>query len=476
MSKGTWTTSSPQTEKIRSGMYNRFTSLAKARIDATQKGVAGIPVRADWGPLNELTMCADENEITKMFGKGQTVNLAIRMMKGGKRYKPRKVLVYRMGTADAEKAVATVDESIKFCAKYPGTRGNDFRIAITASAADKGMVNVTMYEGSTAMRKYTVAPSDIVGLVNEINSDKDSLITAEKIGDTALAENASIAFSGGNSGEKVTADNYVKALNAFEGAYINTLSLDGVTDEATISLLKSWHSRVWDAGKLIQIVIGGTAANDADPALGNARSKGCDNYGIINPIVGVVDGSGNRYCSAETAPQIAGAIAALPLNQSLTYKELEDVYDVTVALSDTEITDATRAGSLVLMRDVDPEDFSVTIKVESGINTFTGFTETKGKKLRKIKAISTMAAIDYDTGKYAMKNVVGELDNDDDGRAALISGISKYLETLADDKVVSKDILVNLSETVQSEDDYVFMNTQALTTDKIERIFNDINL
>lgn len=476
MSRGTWDGNAPQSEKVRPGLYNRFTSLATARIDATQKGVAGIMVKADWGPLEELVICSDEGEIREKFGTGQTVNMAIRMMKGGKRYKPKKVIVYRMGTAEASAAAATVEGCMTFTAKHPGIRGNDFKIVISQNVTEAGKMNVCMYEGVTMRQKYTVAPDDLEGLEKAVNEDRESLITAKKIGNTSLAEKSSLPFTGGNSGEAVTSEDYIKALTAFEPAYVNTLALDGVTDEAIISLVKSWHHRVWDAGNLFQIVLGGTSADDKDPKIGNARSKACDNYGLINVIVGAVDGSGNRYSSAETAPQLAGAIAALPLNQSITYKELEDVSDVTVALSNTEVTEAIKAGSLVLVRDVDPEDFSITVKVESGINTFTSFTDKMGNKLRKIKAISTMAAIDYDTGKYAMKNVVGELDNNDDGRAALISGISKYLETLAEDNVISRDILVDLSSTVTSEDDYVFMQTQALTIDKLERIFNDINL
>lgn len=476
MSKGTWEGNTPQSEKVRPGLYNRFTSLATARIDATQKGVAGIMIKADWGPLEELVVCSDETEILEKFGTGKTVNMAARMMKGGKRYKPKKVIVYRMGTAEASAASATIEGSVTFTAKYSGTRGNAFKIVITQNVTESGMLNVGVYENITMRQKYTVSPSDLEGLVNAINEDEDSLITAKKLGNTALAEKSSIPFTGGNSGEAVTSEDYVKALTAFEPAYVNALALDGVTDEAIISLVKSWHRRVWEAGNLFQIVLGGTATDDKDSKIGNARSRACDHYGLINVIVGTVDGSGNRYCSAETAPQFAGAIAALPLNQSITYKELEDVSDVTVALSNTEIIEAINAGSLVLVRDVDPEDFSVTVKVESGINTFTSFSAKTGKKLRKIKAISTMAAIDYDTGKYAMKNVVGELDNNDDGIAALFSGISKYLETLANENVVSKDILVNLNDTLTSEDDYVFMQTQALTIDKIERIFNDVNL
>lgn len=476
MSRGTWEGNTPQSNKVRPGLYNRFTSLATARIDATQKGVAGIMIKADWGPLEEVVMVENETEIKQIFGTGQTVNLAIRMMKGGKKYKPRKVLIYRMATAEAEVATATITTSMKFSAKYAGLRGNNFKIVVAESATEEEKMNVSVYEGSNILKKYTVAANDLIGLEKAINEDSESLIIAEKIGDTALTEQSSVPFTGGKSGEAVTSEGYLKALAAFEAAYVNTLALDGVTDEDILTLFKNWQKRVWDSGNLIQIVIGGTAENDKDPKVGNSRSKNCDSYSIINAIVGAIDSLGKKYSSAEMAPQIAGAIAALPLNQSITYKELEDIVDVTVALSNTQIEEALNAGSFVLIRDIDPEDFSVTVKVESGINTFTSFTEKAGNKLRKIKAISTMAAIDYDTGKYAMKNVIGELDNNDDGRAALIAGISQYLEVLAEDNVISSDMLVGLSETLTSEDDYVFLETQALSIDKIERIFNNINL
>ena len=57
-----------------------------------------------------------------------------------------------------------------------------------------------------------------------------------------------------------------------------------------------------------------------------------------------------------------------------------------------------------------------------------------------------------------------------------MSGISQYLETLANAHIISSDILVGLSETLISDGDVVYMDTQALTIDKIEQIFNKIFL
>lgn len=473
MSSGTWKTGK---EKVRTGLYNRFVSLANSRLDSTRNGIVGIMVRSDWGPDNELTICSEVEEIYEKFGTGGTVKYAVRAMTAEKKYKPRKIIIYRMTTANAKCASAAFNDSIDFKAKYTGIRGNGFKIQVQSNVTDQTKVNVCVYEGSSMISKYTVAPADLDKLVELVNSDEEGVLKAEKIGDTALQESFMLTLVGGTSGDEVTSANYVAALTAFESAYINTLALDGVTDPDIITLVKSWHERVWTGGKLVMLVVGGSKDDDAEPKLGNNRSKKFDSYGVVNCIVGGIDSAGNRYSSAEMAPQIAGAIAAMPLNKSLTYKELDDIVDVTVVLSDTEIEEAIRAGSFVLFRDIDPEDFSVTIKVEKAINTFTSFTKDKGNKLRKIKAIATMSAIDYDTGRYAMQKVLGELDNTADGRAALFSGIANYLETLAAQNVISKDILVGLSDAYESTDDVVYMETRAYSIDKIEQIFNEVEL
>lgn len=473
MSSGNW---SPGEVKERAGLFNRFLSLANSRINGTKKGIVGIPVKADWGPDGEIVVCNDAADITTTFGEGGTVYLAVRAAKGGKEYKPYRIIVYRMAAASASQAVATVGETIKLVTKYKGTRGNSFKVSISSNIVDEAKKDICIYENNVVMQKYTVEPTDIDAAVNAINNDSGSLVSAIKLKEGALADVSGQAFSGGDSGSEVTTKEYVNALAAFEAAYINTLALDGVTDEAMLTVAKSWHNRVWEAGKMVQLCIGGTHDDDKDPKVGNARSRACNHYGIINSIVGGIDSAGNRYSSAEMAAQFAGAISALPLNSSLTYKELEDIVDVTVRLTDTEIGAATTAGSLTLFKDIDPETFEATIRVERGINTFTSFSSEKGEKLRKIKAISTMAAIDYDTGKYAMKSVIGQLDNDGDGQATLISGIKAYLETLVDAHVVSSDILVAVSDSLATEGDIVYLETQALTIDKIEQIFNKIYL
>lgn len=472
MSMGNWT---PNEEKIRPGMYNRFISTAMSRIKSGASGIVGMPIRADWGPIGEIVDITAENEIKTAFGESGdncTTYLLNRCLLGGTKYKPKKIVAYRMATSSAAKATAIISGSLTLSAKYEGVRGNNFKYAIIKNIIDETKIDFKLYEDSELLATYTVAPDDIEGLVTSINNS-DGLIEAKKTGDTELKVTTSTSFTGGNSGTNIAADDYMKALDALEPILINTLVLDGVTDSSILASVKSWVSRVRENGKEVIFVMGGSTEDDKDVTVGNKRSTDANNKAIVNVIVGTKNAT-RSFNSAETACQVAGLIAGTPITASTTYKQLEDVADVTVALSDTQIKQALKSGSFILVRDVDPETYSISIKVEQGINTLTTYGENESEKFSKIKCIRTLDTIDYDTGYWAAKNVIGELNNNDDGRAALISGIKAYLETLANSGAISTDFLTEVDSAFVSEGDTVYLNTQALTVDKIEKIFNSI--
>lgn len=472
MSMGNWT---PGEEKERPGLYNRFISLALSRVKIGASGIVGMPIKADWGPINELVDITSESEVLSTFGEsgeGCTTYLLNRCLLGGTKYKPNKIIVYRIASSSADFASATITGTLKLSARYKGARGNNFKYSISANILDDTKKDFKLYEGSELLATYTVAPTEITELVDSINAD-GGLITAQKLGETALTDTTSTSFTGGNSGLDVTSSNYISALDAFEPVLINVLVLDGVSDSSIQASVKSWVTRVRDSGKEVMYVMGGSADDDKDPAIGNARSVGANNKAVVNVIVGTKNAT-RSFSSAETACQVAGLIAGTPINKSTTYKQLEDVSDVTVLLSDTQIKQALKSGSFILTRDTNPETYAISIKVEQGINTLTVYGENESKKFSKIKCIRTLDTIDYDTGYLAATSVIGELDNDDDGRATLISLFKKYLETLADSKAISSDFLTEVDAAFVSEGDVVYLNTQALTVDKIEKIFNSI--
>lgn len=473
MSSGTW---NPLEERYRPGLYNRFVTAAQARVQMGPRGIVGIPIKADWGPIGEMVEITSEGEITEYFGTGGTAPLIRRIMLAGKRFKPNKIVAYRMATATAEAAHATIDDVLQFTARYKGIRGNTFHITITENLYEVGIKDIKVFEGTTILATYTVAANGVSALAEAINGDPKGVLNAKVLKESGmLSDAANIPLTGGHSGNTLTAEDYLKALDAFEPVLVNVLVLDGVTDTDILLSTRSWIKRVRNDGKEIMFVQGGSAEDDKDPAKGNARSRAADSEAVVNVTVGTVYGS-TAYTSAETACQIAGLIAGCPINKAITYKELDAVDDVTVHLTNDQVVQALRAGSLALVLDVDPETGARSVKVEQGINTLTTYGSEKSPKFSKIRVIRTLDAIDYDTGRYAAQNVIGELDNNADGRATLISGIKLYLETLASQNAISSDFLVGLDYSFKTEGDTVYLATRSLPVDSIERIFNTINV
>lgn len=472
MPGGIW---SPTEEKVRPGLYINFKAAAAAQIQGGPRGIVAMPVKADWGPVRQFVEITGEKDLLDIFGTGGTTKLVKRALKASTRYKPSKILVYRIASGTAAKAEVSLGAVIKLIAKYEGVRGNGFKVTVANNAVDAAKKDIKLYEGTTFIKAYTAAPNDIDGFVDMINADTGALITATKLGAGSVADVASSPFAGGDSGAVVTNSEYVNAMAAFEPRMFNVFVLDGVSDSTTISSAKEWVKRLRDEGKKVTLVIGGSTADDQTLTTGNTRSVGANHEGIVNVVIGTISGS-DTFNSAETACQIAGVIAGTPINKSTTYKVLEDVDDVTKRLTDSEIRTSLISGSLVLVADTDPETQTTTVKIEQGINTLTTFTTEKSKKFSKIRTIRTLDAISDDITRTATKNYIGELDNNDDGRAALISAIKLYLETLANANAVSKDFITEVDKFIVSEEDKVYLNTNVMTIDSIEKIFNTVNV
>ncbi|NGQ95500.1 phage tail sheath protein [Brevibacillus sp. SYP-B805] len=258
-------------------------------------------------------------------------------------------------------------------------------------------------------------------------------------------------------GVDVTEDEaYAEAFEAFDARPFNVFVFDGEVsgqlDEAF-----AWVKRNRDEGKHFFVVFGGSATDDADPAIGNARSiMYADDY-VINLIEGGKLGA-NTYTSAEYAAYIAGLVAGTPINRSITYAQVP-LEDVSKRLTSSQIKSALEAGSLVLVHD------GVKVKVEQGLTT----------SKKKIRTISARQAISTDITMTAADNYIGKLDNNADGQAALISAVKAYLERLENANVLA-DPVVTLDPQYESIGDSVYLLISYVEIDSMERIFLTINV
>lgn len=256
---------------------------------------------------------------------------------------------------------------------------------------------------------------------------------------------------------------YAAMRNAFEARPFNVFVYPNAVDAGEQDAALAWTQRNREEGKHFMIVFGGTAEEDQDPEVGNARSiRLADEY-AVNLITGVVLGDGTELSSGEYSSYIAGLIAGTPINQSITYAALP-VADVTKRLRHVEINEALTSGSLVLVND------GRRVKVEQGI-----VTQSDATKRGKIRIIRARQAVATDIPATARDHYIGKIDNNPAGQATLISAIKAYLETLETNNVLMEP-QVALDPQRPPVDDCVFLVISYIEVDSMERIFLTINV
>jgi hypothetical protein len=299
--------------------------------------------------------------------------------------------------------------------------------------------------------------------VEETYYEVETLAAAEALFGSANVLPISLAFQGGASkviaytlpDTPLTAD-YTAMRTGFDTQFFNVFAAHQY-NTAEQAILKAWVIANRAVGKHFMLVIGGDATTDANPATGNTRSTlNADDY-IVNEINGgVVDGV--SLSSSEYVPFIAGLIAGTRINASITYAPTT-ASDAVPRLSNAQTTTALAAGSLVLTND------GKRVKIEQGVTT-------SGEKIRAIRA---RQAVTDDIATTADESYIGKIQNNADGRAALIAAVTKYLETLEDNGVLEGPVVI-LDPDNPPVGDKVFLAVSYVEVDSMERIFFTINV
>lgn len=477
MAGGTW---SPTEQKVRPGFYLNFEAAALAAIKPGARGIVACPVKADWGPVRTFKEITSEAELLSTYGEdtaaGATAYKTVRMaLLGG----AKTVLAYRLADSNAAKASIILQDAagspvnvLKLETKYETTL--PFKVSTRTNLLDSTKQDILLYNGTKLLRTFTFSTGagGVDNAVAAINNDTgNEWITAIKIagGNGTLFIVNSQSFTGGNNGiSGVVHADYIAAQTAFESCVWNLFTLDGMTDSSLQISCKSWIERLRNEGKGVIGVFGGADIDDADPNQGNQRSVGFNHEGIINVIVGAaLDGS--AYSSAEVAPYIAGLIAGQKLSESITYAVCP-FEDVNPRLTNNQVIAALQSGSLILVHDGEK------VKVEQGINTLTGLRQGQNNQWKKIRAIRTMDAINNDLLKAAGDHYIGKVNNNDDGKVALLNAFKQYMDTLVQGGIVEKDYLVYLNPVYHSNPplaapDEVYPKWEARITDAMEKIY-----
>lgn len=421
MNGGTYT---PGTEKERAGMYFRFTSAAKARLLAGERGTAALPFTLDWGPSKQFIEIAKDEDVKKKLGLEPDDPSLLLLREARKRSKVVKLYRVNEGT----KATGTIGEGITVTAKYGGTRGNQLLIQVRENVVDSLKKDVITFLSNKAVSRQTVKTADEL-------QDNDWV---DFSGEGELELTAGITLKDGADDVPTNLD-YLDYLSAAELEYFDAIGLpiDGEDHEELKATFVSFIKRIRDE-QGIKVV--GVVPNFP----GNHE-------GIVNVTNGATLPE-KQLTAAETVAWVTGTQSGATVNQSLTFVEYEGASGVFPEFDNDEIIERLGKGEFILTYDARDKEVSV----EADINSLTTLTTDKNEKFQQNKFIRIIDGINNDVSRE-LKRTIKELKNkgldinvDDDGKQIVRTLLTIYMNELQDGGAIknfdsTEDIVINES-------------------------------
>ncbi|MGO0061848.1 phage tail sheath subtilisin-like domain-containing protein [Brevibacillus fluminis] len=395
-------------QRERPGVTVELIAKAQERV-LPKSGVVLVPYQAEWGaPDTLIRMAGFEERVAETFGEIDVLELAAAS--------GATVIGFRMTDANAKAASYSQNDAIKIEARYPGTRGNQLRISITASSAEPGKKELQV-TGGIKSEKYSFATAEEL-----VGKTAESLhIRVTKLGTTPVADVTETPLSGGTTGAAaLTAADFTKLFSAIGGADFDTLYLPSADPAIQAAAKQFMLDRRTLNKKMSTLVIGGKAEDDANMAKHTERSVAQNARYVINCAIAGEHVNGNDYSSLQWAAWVAGMAAATPAHISLTAQPVP-LKKARKDWSHTEILSALYTGTLIATRDGD------SYLIESAINTLSVLGTGEREDFGKIRVSMTIDQIQNDALTVG-KKYMGKLPNNDLGAAVFVGAYTTYLK------------------------------------------------
>lgn len=420
--------------KNRPGVYQRSVNRgANPTAGVTENSVA-IPIQADWGPVDEVTVHETISSVTAMYGTNKTVDAAIALLEGGA---PR-VYCIRLNKAttdtsgaEAKNASLEINDgeagstAVTITAKYPGSKEIKVQTRVKVEGVSK---EILVYSGTTQLEAIPFASgTDADEVANLVAAVASSAYITATAGTGKIVPVKDLTALTGGVDPVVTTASYTEALNKLEVYDFTHIALDTV-DTTVQEILKTWVDRVYDEGKWITAVMGGTNKDKAFSAL-TAASIACDNMKNVyfghwgrNAEGALVDGY-------KMAAYVAGAIANTPSNKSIVHTTVPGIVSI-VPFTNTEYSTAIDSG--LLLASYSPKG---TVWFDSGVNTLVNLGTEQDAGWKKIRRVATRFEL-FRRLDEALATLVGKVNCDSDGIAqAVQKGMGVINAMVTEDKL-----------------------------------------
>ena len=444
--------------KTRPGVYYNIDKAEKSSIVGAVDGIVGVLFRSDFGPLGKLVELNREDGYEETFGTALTTDALKEAFEGG----AKTILAYRLGSEGTCSEVTLKNDAeedlVKIIVKYPGER--QFSVSIKQKLSDENVKQCIIYSGLTQIEKFefSAGEAEASALAEEIKKSKAFI--AELVKDGTLAEVAQTEMAGGTN-PTVTNQNYSDGLAAIETTYFNTICVD--TEEDAVHLLvQAFLERVGEAGQMGLAVIAQKSSVDLEDKIEKGATY--NDASLVYVVNAHVMADGAEMDGYQTAARIAGMIAAVPANESLTHTEMEGYTELLEPMTPTQMVKAEKKGGLVLSYNTDKK-----VWIDNAINTLVTPADNQDEGWKKIRRVKTRYELTYRMTRQA-EQLVGKVDNDQNGRATLISQMNAIGTAMIDEgKLTSCNVTENSK--YAADTDYGYFDVDVVDKDSLEHVY-----
>lgn len=438
---GTW---NGVQNKVLPGVYIDFTSDRGLGLTVSSRGTVAIAEAMSWGPEGTVQEIESSADMTAYTGYPITAvqnRFLNEMLKGTNRTAaPNKILLYRLNGTGGAQAKATISP-LTATAVYPGVRGNDISIAVTALTDPEESFQVsTIVDGA-------IVDSQVGKTVSDLTAN--AWVTFSGTG--ALTANVGTPLTGGI--DPVTAaTNYTDFLTAIEPYKFDVLIYDG-TDSTVRDAMVAFIKRIAEEnGVYAQLVASG---------LTNPDSRF-----VVNVASGVTLSDGTALTPQQVTWWAGGALAGAQYNESLTYATYPDAVDVSAKLTNSQMEQAITGGQFILFAD------NNVVKVVQDINSLVTYTTDITEPYHKNRVMRLLNTIANDLQAQFSDNYIGVVNNNDDGRMMFKKAIVGYLLDLQQNGGIQNFDSENDVEVLAGEDiDAIVVNIGLYVVDSVEKIY-----
>lgn len=447
--------------KVRPGSYFNIQKKGGNAAAGIMNGVTAVIFKADFGPLNTAVELSAEDGYEQTFGTGLTTDAIREAISGG----AKTIIACRVGNGGTQGTIVLKDtakeDALSITAKYPGDK--DFTVTVREKLSDSTLKECIFYTRTTEFEKveFVSGEGEAKALVDALSSSKNFKAELKEGKESALLEIVSqSAFTKGTNPQTTTGD-YSNAFAQVEPYEFNTICLD--TEDTEIHLLlQSFVNRIFDAGSLAQAVVAEKHTVELETRIKHAAAFNDEKMNYV--LNAWVDEQGTAIDGYQTAARIAGMIGAVAASSSLTHTVIIGFTEILEKLTNTDMISAEKRGCIVLSYDKAKQ-----VWIDNAINTLITLADNQDDGWKKIRRVKTRFEL-IRRINTTTDDLVGKVDNDNNGRATVISQIQGVGDSMREEgKLIA--CAVTESSAYKADGDSAWFDIDVIDKDSMEHIY-----